>query len=333
MRLYCLLQPGMDGNDTSASKLLSREKRNPSDSSLAAKEKVANPDNAATMQLFKTKMCSFHMAGRCGLANCKFAHGPRELKHAPNLKKTKLCFDFLQGCCSRGDACSFAHCNEDLRVTAGVYKTQMCHFFESGSCKKGDRCKHAHGARDLRRPSGTSLHCPSTEPRIQQSLPLADLLAEERPDAMSQVSKPVPTIPYSPVSSVVWPGMLAVQGHLVGTAPEPSSCSPPLDSQPPPQPYPLAPTSTQLWVPVPVPTQLQPQMQPQMQAQMQAQMQVEFEPQPHPQPQHHQELHADTAPKSVFRQIDEILARGQDQVRALRDEYQYSLCQSQFERI
>merc|ERR1719284_2190983 len=118
--------------------------------------------------------------------------------------------------------------------------------------------------------------------------------------------------------------MLAVQGHLVGTAPEPSSCSPPLDSQPPPQPYPLAPTSTQLWVPVPVP---------QMQAQMQAQMQVEFEPQPHPQPQHHQELHADTAPKSVFRQIDEILARGQDQVRALRDEYQYSLCQSQFERI
>ena len=69
--------------------------------------------------------------------------------------------------CPKGDSCSFAHCNEDLRVTEGVYKTQLCHFFQNGYCKKGDRCKHAHGERDLRRTSsGTSLHTPSVEYRI-----------------------------------------------------------------------------------------------------------------------------------------------------------------------
>ena len=104
-------------------------KRNPSDTTCVAKDSVANPDNVVTMQLYKTRICSFYDAGRCGLANCKFAHGACQLKNAPNLKKTKLCFDFLRGCCPKGDSCSFAHCNEDLRVTEGVYKTQLCHFF------------------------------------------------------------------------------------------------------------------------------------------------------------------------------------------------------------
>ena len=237
-------------------------KRNPSNTTCVAKDSVANPDNVVTMQLYKTRICSFYDAGRCGLANCKFAHGACQLKNAPNLKKTKLCFDFLRGCCPKGDSCSFAHCNEDLRVTEGVYKTQLCHFFQNGYCKKGDRCKHAHGERDLRRTSsGTSLHTPSVEYRIQCSLPLADLLAKERPADMSSSLKSVPTRCFSSmVASPVSAGALPVRGYSLGTRPETLSSSAFADSQAPSLVYLLSPTSVQLWVSVPLLTQLQPQI-------------------------------------------------------------------------
>ena len=237
-------------------------KLNPSATTSVAKDSVANPDHAVTMQLFKTKMCSFFEAGRCGLANCKFAHGACELKDMPDLKKTKLCCNFLRGRCSTDGSCSFAHFIEDLRFTDGVYKTHICRFFRNGGCKKGDRCKHAHGERDLRRTSsGTSLHTPSVESRSQHLLPLTDLLAEKRPAAMSPFVKSMPTMCFSPMTtSPVLAGVLPVQGYLVGTAPETFSCSAAADSQAPPRVYPLSPISAQRWVPVIFQVQKQPQM-------------------------------------------------------------------------
>ena len=60
--------------------------------------KVSRPNRVAAERLPTTILC-FFMTGRCGQANCKYAHGPRELKHAADLKKTKLCFEFSEGCC------------------------------------------------------------------------------------------------------------------------------------------------------------------------------------------------------------------------------------------
>ena len=64
-----------------------------------AEMKVSRPDRVAAERLLTTILCFFFMSGRCGQANCKYAHGPRELKHAADLKKTKLCFEFSEGCC------------------------------------------------------------------------------------------------------------------------------------------------------------------------------------------------------------------------------------------
>ena len=76
--------------------------------------------------------------------------GPRELKHAPDLKKTNL-FSELLDAAQRGSACPSAHSFEDLRVTASVYKTQLCYFSERGSFTKDSRCRHARGVGELRR--------------------------------------------------------------------------------------------------------------------------------------------------------------------------------------
>ena len=75
-------------DDGRTSKLL-RTKRNCSDP-LCTALKVARPNNVAAERLLKTKMCFFFMTGRCGQACCKYVHGPRELKHALDLKNTML---------------------------------------------------------------------------------------------------------------------------------------------------------------------------------------------------------------------------------------------------
>lgn len=114
---------------------------------------ISKNDNAVTARLMKTKMCYFYERGKCASQNCRYAHSHSELRHVPNLQKTKLCKVWAQqGICHEGENCVFAHGETELRVTDGIYKTQMCHFFERGRCLKGDRCNHAHGPEDLRIP-------------------------------------------------------------------------------------------------------------------------------------------------------------------------------------
>jgi len=99
----------------------------------------------------KTKMCYFFERGKCASSNCRYAHSKTELRHQPNLQKTKLCKTFAQeGRCLEGENCVFAHGESELKHTDGIYKTQMCHFYERGRCLKGDRCNHAHGPGDMR---------------------------------------------------------------------------------------------------------------------------------------------------------------------------------------
>ena len=64
-----------------------------------------------------TQMCRYFRANRCHLGNeCNFAHTPEELRKAPSLVGTKLCFQFSsKGQCSKGAACNFAHGKEELQ--------------------------------------------------------------------------------------------------------------------------------------------------------------------------------------------------------------------------
>ena len=84
--LVLLIPSGMNDSAGFVPKQLSG-KRIPSDTTCVAKDSVANPDNVVTMQLYKTRICSFYDAGRCGLANCKFAHGACQLKKRTKLKE------------------------------------------------------------------------------------------------------------------------------------------------------------------------------------------------------------------------------------------------------
>lgn len=67
--------------------------------------------------LDKTKLCRFHLKGRCdrGL-QCTFAHGRQHLRPQPDLYRTQFCSDFVQsGSCRFGEACRYAHCVDEVR--------------------------------------------------------------------------------------------------------------------------------------------------------------------------------------------------------------------------
>lgn len=84
-------------------------------------------------------------------------------------KKTKLCTNFEQGFCPRGDMCTFAHGEQELGTLqpaggAGkggggaqpgrpFMKTKLCHHWQQqGSCSRGESCGFAHGEHEIGTP-------------------------------------------------------------------------------------------------------------------------------------------------------------------------------------
>jgi len=101
-------------------------------------------------QFHKTKLCTFHKKKRCALgSSCPFAHFKEELQQAPDLHKTKLCYNFFRRKCNDKN-CKFAHGYQELRATSGVYKTELCRWWAFGACKAGNACRYAHGLEELR---------------------------------------------------------------------------------------------------------------------------------------------------------------------------------------
>lgn len=102
-------------------------------------------------QFYKTKLCPHHQGAGCrNKGDCFFAHGETELRHAPDLRKTKLCREFMKsGSCERGDECVYAHSERELRGTDGYWKTDLCKYWKSGGCTAGYYCRHAHGPEEL----------------------------------------------------------------------------------------------------------------------------------------------------------------------------------------
>jgi len=82
-------------------------------------------------------------------SSCPFAHTKEELQPAPDLAKTRLCFNFFRRRCN-DSRCKYAHGYQELRATNNVYKTELCRWWSHGSCKAGDSCRYAHGVEELR---------------------------------------------------------------------------------------------------------------------------------------------------------------------------------------
>jgi hypothetical protein len=100
-------------------------------------------------QFRKTKLCSYHLAGRCTFgAQCFYAHNAEDVEASPDLKKTKLCSAWQEGTCDRGANCVYAHGAKELRSTCAVYKTVQCQWYMAGHCSLGQSCRYAHGVED-----------------------------------------------------------------------------------------------------------------------------------------------------------------------------------------
>lgn len=105
-------------------------------------------------QFFKTKMCPYHLEGRCINGTvCRFAHCPNEMRPLPDLQRTKLCDSFVRKQVCRDLACPFAHDPSELRTSSGsFYKVTLCNFYKKGRCWNGPHCRFAHGSGELQAP-------------------------------------------------------------------------------------------------------------------------------------------------------------------------------------
>jgi len=136
-------------------------------------------------QFRKTRICNFFQQGRCTWGtSCRFAHHEDELSTAPDLTKTKLCFNFFRRRCNDAN-CSFAHGHQELRATTGVYKTELCRWYEAGECKAGSSCRYAHGLAELR----PSVAANALGSLPEENIPERDVASTSKERSMSAFSE------------------------------------------------------------------------------------------------------------------------------------------------
>jgi len=103
----------------------------------------AKDPKSRNKDLQKTKLCVYHVQGKCGLGtSCQFAHSASEIRKAPNLAKTGLCKNFMNGNCELKN-CTYAHGEAEL-VNPPSFKKKMCVWFKQGKCRNGSNCGFVH---------------------------------------------------------------------------------------------------------------------------------------------------------------------------------------------
>lgn len=95
---------------------------------------------------------SFITYGSCRDGNaCRFLHDERRRHVKVNVvkqvdKASKLCVDFVKGCCKKGKDCEYSHSEEKKMhyLAAANFNTVCNHFNTHGRCMWGDTCKFKH---------------------------------------------------------------------------------------------------------------------------------------------------------------------------------------------
>eukprot|EP00434_Breviolum_minutum_P013212 symbB.v1.2.011644.t1/scaffold789.1/size230748/5 len=150
-----------------------------------------------------TKMCKYWKSKRCTMGDaCNFAHSSEEIRHAPSLVATQLCFQFsAKGMCSKGEACTFAHSKEEIQPMP----------LEAIEAPK----RPAKAPKEPKNPKKSQpkskVHSPALDPLSQMQLLQMKIcqLAE------LQQSVPVPSVPFVPfVPFRPPPGLEAPMGYL-----------------------------------------------------------------------------------------------------------------------
>jgi len=110
------------------------------------KDKALQKDKDKDLQ--KTKMCVYHVQGKCGYgSDCQFAHCLSEIRKAPNLAKTQLCTAFMSGSCTKA-SCTYAHGEAELAQPPN-FKKKVCVWYIQGKCRNGTKCSFAHSFTEM----------------------------------------------------------------------------------------------------------------------------------------------------------------------------------------
>jgi len=78
----------------------------------------------STPDLRKTRLCQAFEAGACNNPDCSFAHGEEELRSTNLFYKKTLCIWNQKGKCRNGDQCRFAHGPAELRTNPSSTQAQ-----------------------------------------------------------------------------------------------------------------------------------------------------------------------------------------------------------------
>lgn len=125
------------------------EEGRPSSHSMTSSDEGKVPRASLRAQLHKTKFCAYFLKGACqyGLS-CAFAHAGSELRAMPDMRKTRLCKNFMEGSCTDAE-CNFAHGKDHLVSADPFHKKSMCKWHTKGKCRSGAHCTFAHGLAQL----------------------------------------------------------------------------------------------------------------------------------------------------------------------------------------
>jgi len=159
---------------------------------------TSNKNRKPSRWLRKTKLCVYHLQNNCCLgSSCLFAHTLSELQDGPDLYKTQLCIDFMNGNCQDPD-CTFAHGQEEVRAFPTL-KQKRCKWHRKGQCRNGDSCSFAHGRQDLRQPGAEDSlsNYPVADP---SDYPAADRQQQQQQQQQAAIPQPPTPVPVMFVS-------------------------------------------------------------------------------------------------------------------------------------
>jgi len=156
--------------------------------------------------LRKTKLCVYHLQNDCSLgSSCLFAHSLNELQDGPDLYKTQMCNDFMNGRCDNDD-CTFAHGQEELQAFPTL-KQKLCKWHRKGKCRNGYSCSFAHGQQDLQ----TGVNAGGSE--AEASDDLAVVPPPPLPPTVASGS-PAPAVMMAAMQTQVQPAIMQVMPYL-----------------------------------------------------------------------------------------------------------------------
>ena len=131
----------------------------------------------------KTELCQNFLNGCCTREECRFAHSTEELQDRPNLSRTKLCRAVMDGKECTREGCTFAHSEEELVPVPPQVPTPATRSVAPGSRElQMEKTVADASVAPVRTPTPEGKPAASTEPKV-------------RPASTAQAARPPPPPP------------------------------------------------------------------------------------------------------------------------------------------